>query len=133
MPATVNEQVVDSVTTDNVKTVAGAGSWALAVRQSEYPAHAKFVDSLREKLLSNVIEEKTSVKEAISISKLLKSESEAEFAGLVAQDATGQEVAKVANTTPPETGIAQQLANLSASLSAVLAMLQAQANAPVAK
>jgi hypothetical protein len=109
MPASVNEQVIDSVTTDNVKTVAGSGSWAVAQRQLDYVSHAKRVDIIAEKMLGDFV----------------NSPGQGQLDG-------SQIGAKVANTTPPETGIAQQLANLTASLATVMAMLQTSP-APAAK
>jgi hypothetical protein len=105
MPATVNEQVVDSVTTDNVKTVAGAGAWAAAQMQIAHVTHSKRLDLIAEKMLADFVNSP----------------------GLGQMD-SGQLGQKAANTTPPETGL--DITSLAAQVAAALALLQAQSNGP---
>jgi hypothetical protein len=125
-----DQGILDAVCTDNIKTVAGMGAWALAQVQAAYPGHAAFVQSMREKLLADVTNEKISIKDAIATGSALNDAATAKFAELVGQGSTSQQEEKAALTTPPETGVAAQLSTLAAGLSTVLALLQAQSNGP---
>lgn len=128
MPA--DQGLVDTVASDNIKTVAGQGAWALAALQNQFVKHSTFIDGLREKLMADVVTGKTDVQSAIAASKVMKADAESSLLTDLSQLAAGQESAKVAQTTPPETGVAQQLATLAAAVSSILAMLQAQSNGP---
>ncbi len=105
MPATVNEQIVDSVTSDNVKTVAGMGAWANSQLQAQVVKHQARLDLIAEKMLSDFVNSPS-----------------------LGQLDSGQQGQKAANTTPPETGI--DIQSLAAQLAASLGFLQAQSNGP---
>jgi len=105
MPGTVNEQIVDSVTSDNVKTVAGMGAWANSQIQAGAVKHQARLDLIAEKMLADFVNTPS-----------------------LGQVDVGQQGQKAANTTPPETGM--DLAQIGAQLASLLALLQAQANGP---
>ena len=123
-----DQGIIDSVSTDNIKTVAGQGAWALAARQQDHVGHARFMDGLREKLLSDTILGKVSVADAVGTSQLLKADASNSLLANLDQLSGAQIGQKTANTTPPETGM--DLAQLSAQIATVLALLQAQSNGP---
>lgn len=128
-----DQGVIDAVSTDNIKTVAGQGAWAIAALQNEYVGHSRFMNGMREKLYADVVTGKVSVPEAVGASQLLKADSNSQLLSSLDQLDAAQIGQKTANTTPPETGM--DLAQIAAQLAAVLALLQAQSNgpAPVAK
>lgn len=105
MPATVNEQMVDSVTQDNVKTVAGMGAWANSQLQAQTVKHQARLDLIAEKMLADFVN--TPSLQTVDV---------------------GQQGQKAANTTPPETGL--DIASLAVQLASALASLQAQSNGP---
>lgn len=136
---TGDAQTKDTINTVNLKNlgdmnplVAGLSSQNAVANQqvvqgmvgASLQAHLSNMAALNARTSRFILD--TSAEEAATFFKQMGSNITDQITAL----ASGQQAAKVANTTPPETGIAQQLANMSASLAAVLAFLQAQANGP---
>jgi len=132
------EQTLDTILNTNLKTIAETPAWAMAQKQQNDISHAGRLDKLLEVSLQNLvshqqrsnmlaetyvgkqIENMTSVDpiEATATSKLFHGESDSAMASLLAQLSSGQIGAKIAQSTPPESGVPQGLAQLNAVLSA---------------
>jgi hypothetical protein len=128
------EQTLDTVNNVNIKTVGEEPAWAAAQRQVGSAAHLDRMDRMSEVLFSDLLEHRKHINlltttylgrvcdnassidpvEAISTAKAFKGESDSSITSLLAALAAGQISAKVANTTPPETGITQLFAQLNA-------------------
>jgi hypothetical protein len=114
MAEKVDPQTIDALTLSNVKTIAEAGAFAMAQRFQDEVAHARRVNMMAEAHLGKVLSNFTSADpvEAVTTAKLFKSEAESGLSSLVSQLALGQLGSKVAQSTPPETGVVQLLAQL---------------------
>jgi hypothetical protein len=128
------EQTLDTINNANLKTVGEANAWSIAQKAMNDISHAKRVDSISEVALSNLVahqgrmmqlsemvigkfgENATSMDpiEALSIAKGMRSESDSALTSTLAALSSGQIGAKVAMTTPPETGVTQLFAQLNA-------------------
>ena len=119
----VDAQVIDALTVSNVKTVAESGSFAMGTLFQHQINHARRLDSLSEAHLAKVLNSFASADpvEAVSVSKLFKAESDSAIASLLAQLATGQMEAKLAQSTPGD--IAVELNKVGASVASLQAMI----------
>jgi len=119
----VNEQVVDAVTIGNVKTIAEAGSFAMASLFQHNVNVARRVDSLSEAHLGKVLNTFASVDPvaAVSVSKLFAAETDSSIGSLLAQLSSGQMEAKIAQSTPGD--ISVELNKIGASVASVQGMI----------
>src|SRR5215831_9966526 len=115
--AQVNEQAVDSITIDNVKTVAGAGaesqaslarvvSSALGILVQDSVASAGRRNAMADAAMATVLKSMSEIdpQEAVSVAKTLSSTLPEVLAQLGSAVAALQQIMKGAQTTPPETG-----------------------------
>jgi len=128
------EQTLDTINNTNLKTIAESGAWTTAQKQANDISHAKRTDQLMEVAMQNLVGHQqrlgmlaetyvgaqiitaTSADpvEAVAVAKLFKGESDSAISSLLAQLASGQLGAKIAISTPPESGIPQMLSQLNA-------------------
>jgi len=122
MADAVDLQVKDALTISNVKTVAEAGSVAMANLFQHQTNHARRLDMLAEAHVGKVLNNFAGIdpNEAVATSKLFKGEADSGISSLLAQLASGQVGAKIAQSTPGDVGVEI------AKLSAVVAGVQAQ-------
>jgi len=127
----VDGQVVDAVTISNVKTIAEAGSFAMGSLFQHNVNVARRVDSLSEAHLGAVLNTfaKVDPVEAVATSKLFSGEADSSIASLLAQLATSQMSAKLAQSTPGDLSIeiskiGASLASLQATMGSMVAILQ---------
>jgi hypothetical protein len=119
----VDPQVVDALTIGNVKTVGEAASFAMASLFQHQVNHARRLDSLAEAHLGKVLNSFASVDpvEAVSTAKLFKGESDSAISSILAQLASGQIGAKVAQSTPGD--VAVQISQLGASVASLQGLI----------
>jgi len=119
----VDAQVIDALTVSNVKTVAESASFAMGTLFQHQINHARRLDSLAEAHLGKVLNNFASVDpvEAVSTAKLFKGESDSAVASLLAQLASGQVGAKIAQSTPGDVSV--QISQLGASVSSLQGMI----------
>jgi hypothetical protein len=119
----VDGQVVDAVTISNVKTVGEAASFAMASLFQHNTNVARRVDSLAEAHLGKVLNSFASVDpvESVSVAKLFKGESDSGISSILAQLATGQMEAKLAQSTPGDLSI--ELSKIGSSVSSLQGMI----------
>lgn len=128
------EQTLDTINNSNLKTVGESGAWSNAQKMMNDISHAKRVDSMAEIAMSNLVahqgrmlqlsemvvgkfgENATAIDpiEAMSVAKGFRSESDSALTSTLAALSSGQIGAKVAMTTPPESGVTQLFAQLNA-------------------
>jgi hypothetical protein len=128
MADVVDPQVKDAVTIGNVKTIAEAGSFAMATLFQHQVNHARRLDSLAEAHLGKVLNNFASVDpaEAVATAKLFKGESDSAISSILAQLASGQIGAKTAQSTPGDVSVhISQLGASVASLQGLIAGLVA--------
>jgi hypothetical protein len=128
------ELTLDTINNTNLKTVGEANAWSLAQKAMNDASHASRLDKIAEISLGNLVghqgrmmqlsemvigkfgENATSMDplEAISTSKLIRSESDSALTSVLAALSSGQISAKIAQSTPPtsasDTGFAGLLA-----------------------
>ena len=123
MADAVSPQVVDALTIGNVKTVGEAASFAMASLFQHQVNHARRLDSLAEAHLGKVLKSFASVDpiEAVSTAKLFKGESDSAISSLLAQLASGQVGAKIAQSTPGD--VAVQISQLGASVASLQGLI----------
>jgi len=123
MADAVSPQVVDALTIGNVKTVGEAASFAMASLFQHQVNHARRLDSLAEAHLGKVLNSFASVDpiEAVSTAKLFKGESDSAISSLLAQLASGQVGAKIAQSTPGD--VAVQISQLGASVASLQGLI----------
>lgn len=123
MADAVSPQVVDALTIGNVKTVGEAASFAMASLFQHQVNHARRLDSLAEAHLGKVLNSFASVDpvEAVSAAKLFKGESDSGISSILAQLASGQIGAKVAQSTPGD--VAVQISQLGASVASLQGLI----------
>ena len=119
----VDAQVIDALTVSNVKTVAESASFAMGTLFQHQVNHARRLDSLAEAHLGKVLNNFASVDpvESVSTAKLFKGESDSAVASLLAQLASGQVGAKIAQSTPGD--VAVQISQLGASVASLQGMI----------
>ena len=154
MPDHVNEQVTDAVTMGNVKGLAEMAQTAMGLSVQNAVANQQTVQSAVNAALQNGITMAQnalhdglawsravnarslrfaldqSAQEAAAFEKTLGAEISDRLAEINGALAASQQSAKIANTTPPETGIAQQLASLNAALVTIMESLRSNRPAP---
>jgi len=123
MADAVSPQVVDALTIGNVKTVGEAASFAMASLFQHQVNHARRLDSLAEAHLGKVLNSFASVDpiEAVATAKLFKGESDSAISSLLAQLASGQVGAKIAQSTPGD--VAVQISQLGASVASLQGLI----------
>ena len=123
MAVVVDAQVKDALTIANVKTVGEAASFAMASLFQHQVNHARRLDSLAEAHLGKVLNNFASVDpaEAVATAKLFKGEADSGLSSLLAQLASGQIGAKVAQSTPGD--VAVQISQLGSSVAALQGMM----------
>lgn len=119
----VDAQVKDALTIGNVKTVGEAASFAMASLFQHQVNHARRLDSLAEAHLGKVLNNFASVDpvEAVATSKLFKGEADSGISSLLAQLASGQIGAKVAQSTPGD--VSNEIMKLGSSVAALQGMM----------
>jgi hypothetical protein len=119
----VDGQVIDAVTIGNVKTIAEAGSFAMASLFQHQVNVARRTDSLAEAHLGKVLDSFASVDpvESVSVAKLFKAESDSAIASILAQLDTGSMGAKIAQSTPGD--ISVELSKMGASVASLKGMI----------
>lgn len=119
----VDGQVVDAVTIGNVKTIAEAGSFAMASLFQHNTNVARRVDSLAEAHLGKVLNTFASVDpvESVAVAKLFKGESDSGISSILAQLSSGQMEAKLAQSTPGDINI--ELSKIGASVASLQGMI----------
>jgi hypothetical protein len=127
----VDGSVVDALTIGNVKTIAEAGSFAMASLFQHNTNVARRVDSLSEAHLGKVLESFASADpvEAIAVTKLFKGEADSSIASLLAQLDTAQLATKLAQSTPGDISIelnkiGASVASLQGLMAGVVSILQ---------
>ena len=131
MAEKVDPQVVDALTIGNVKTVGESASFAMASLFQHQVNHARRLDSLAEAHLGKVLNNFASVDpvEAVATAKLFKGEADSGLSSLLAQLASGQIGAKVAQSTPGDISLeinkfGSSVASLQGLIGGLVAMLQ---------
>ena len=163
MPNVLNEQLADATSYGNIKGLADMAQTAMNLSTQNAVANQQGVQAminsnlqnglaLSQSIMANAVNQATAVQaralrflfdtsaeEAVSFTKQIGSDLAGQLAQMGGQLASIQEQAKIANTTPPQTGtggafgadsgsaLNQQLANLSASIAAIEAMLNRKA------
>lgn len=129
-----NSQVVDTISIENLKTVAGASAFAMAqVFQAQSQAlgmqfqnatsHQNRLNLLAEAYVGRALTEAASVDpaEAVATAKLFKGESDSSLLSLLTALSGGQIGAKIGQSTPGD--VAGDIARLSATVAAQSAQL----------
>jgi len=103
----VNEQVVDSVTIANVKTIAEMGAAASGIAMQNAVSHQQAMNQIQLAAVGAIVKGMTEIDPAQAVS-ILKATSGNEVAATIAQLAAAlggsQQAVKAAQTTPPVTG-----------------------------
>jgi hypothetical protein len=94
----VNEQVVDSITMDNAKVVGGGPAGYFSTLAQAHSAHLSRLNMIAETALQNGI----SISQAATASAI-KSLTELDAVEAMSNAVIGQQGAKLAQSTPPET------------------------------
>jgi hypothetical protein len=151
MPNSVNEQLADQTTYSNLKSSNDMAITAMNLSTENAVANQQVVQAminanlqngltLAQHAMAGAIQQLTAV-QTIAVKRLFDTTIEQAMAtteqinadmakNLAAYSATlsaGQQEAKIAQSTPPESAVAAMLANLAASISAIETMLKAQA------
>jgi hypothetical protein len=123
MADVVDPQVKDALTIGNVKTVGEAASFAMASLFQHQVNHARRLDSLAEAHLGKVLNNFAAIDpaEAVATAKLFKGESDSAISSLLAQLASGQIGAKVAQSTPGDVSV--EISKLGASVASLQGMI----------
>ena len=123
MAEKVDASVVDALTIGNVKTVGEAASFAMASLFQHQVNHARRLDSVAEAHLGKVLNNFATVDpaEAVATAKLFKGEADSGISSLLAQLASGQIGAKVAQSTPGD--ISVEISKLGASVSSLQGLI----------
>ena len=102
----VDQGIVDSVATANMKTGAEMGSHSLGLAMENAVAHQQAMFQIRELAIGNLAKAMTEIdtEQAVSMLKATSgNEVAAQIASLAAALASGQQQTKAAQTTPPVT------------------------------
>jgi hypothetical protein len=123
MADAVDSQVKDALTIGNVKTVGEAASFVMASLFQHQVNHARRLDSLAEAHLGKVLNNFASVDpaEAVATAKLFKGESDSGISSILAQLASGQVGAKIAQSTPGDVSV--EISKLGASVASLQGMI----------
>ena len=106
MAESVNPQITDAVSTDNVKTIAGAPAFYAQLAMGNAVSHQQAMNQILIAATGNITRRLTELDpaEAVSILKTATgSDVGALLANLLAVLSSGQEAVKTAQTTPPVT------------------------------
>jgi len=122
MAEKADPQVIDALTIANVKTVAEAGSVAIANLFQHQTNHAHRTDMLAEAHLARVLN-------TVATSKLFQGEADSGLASLLSQLVVGQMGTKIGQSTPGDFGIevaklSAGFANVSAQLGSLIVLVQ---------
>ena len=104
---TIPESINESLAINSVSTIAVSASMAMANLYQHQVNHARRVDSLTEASLAAVLKDFVSADpmEVLSIGKLFKGEADSSIVSLLAQLGAGQQMAKVAQSTPGDVAV----------------------------
>lgn len=103
----VNETIVDTISIDNVKTIAEMGAQAAGLSMQNAVAHQQAMQQLQIAAVGSIVKNITEMDpaQAVSILKATSgNEVASQIAALAAAIGGGQQVVKGAQTTPPVTG-----------------------------
>ena len=122
--AVCSEQVVDCLTIENLKNIAGASSAAQAVIYQDQAAHRNRVNVLAESLLAKACHkiQDLDMSDAVAQNALNRGGADAGIASLLAAISAGSVMNKTVAITPPETGVSRAFGDL-AALGALIASL----------
>jgi len=145
VPTSLNEQITDAISTGNAKVLADMSQSAMGLSIQNAVASQQHVQTIANTALQGFVTLQqtliaqaakrlldTSAEEAVSFTKEVGADLQDKVAQLGTSLASVQQDVKAANTTPPETGIAQQLATLAATITAIQAQLATVQPAPKA-
>ena len=131
MAETVDPQVKDALTFNNVKTIGEAGSFYVAQMFGNATSHQHRLDMLAEGYIGRCLNTMASIDpvEAVATAKMFKGESDSSIATLLAQLSAGQMGAKSAQSTPGDlsleiTKIGASVASLQSVIGTLVAILQ---------
>ncbi len=149
MPGTLNEQVVDQITTTNAKGLADMAQTAMGLSTQNAVANQQQVQAIQNASLQGYLTIHqtltalaakrlldTSAEEAVAFTKQIGSDLQDKINNIGAALAGVQEDVKIAQTTPPQTGtggafgsdagtaLLQQLANIQAVLQGLEAKIR---------
>ena len=100
------DSTVETLNTVNLKTVGEAAAFAVALAYQNAVAHQGAMNLIREAAVGSIIKNMTEVDptQAMAVLKMTTgNDSAAQISSLLAAIASGQQAAKVAQTTPPVT------------------------------
>jgi len=131
MAETVDPQVKDALTINNVKTIGESGAFFVAQQYGNKTSSQHRLDLLAEGFIGQMLNTAATVDptESVSVAKLFKSESDSSIATLLAQLSAGQMGSKIAQSTPGDlsleiTKIGASVASLQSVISSLVAILQ---------
>ena len=131
MATKVDPQVVDALTIGNVKTVGESASFAMASLFQHQTNVARRTDSLAEAHLGKVLNSFATVDpvQSVATAKLFKGEADSSIQSILAQLASSQMGAKIAQSTPGDIAIevnklGSSVASLQGTIGGLVAMLQ---------
>lgn len=112
----VNASVVDALTIANTKTVAEAAAFALAQTYQDVTDDARRVHLMGEAHIGKYLHQQVTIDpvEAVANTILFRGMSDSGISSILGQLATGQIATKVAISTPPESGVTGQIAQMMA-------------------
>ena len=132
MADVVDASVLDTVNTASTNGIAQAGSFAFGNRYNDDVGCAKISGSIAEahlgKMLKNI--SGTEAAHAAASAKLFSGEANSAIASLLAQLASGQIGSKVAQSTPPESGVSSILGQMVALISSAAVQAKAAQSTP---
>ena len=112
----VNESVVDSLTIENLKNIAGASAAAQAVIYQDQAAHRNRVNVLAESLLAKACHkiQDLDISDAVAQNTVNRGGADAGLPSLMSYIAMAAQQNKTVAITPPETGVSRAFADLAA-------------------
>jgi len=112
-------QVIDALTIGTVKTTAESASLAMANLFQNQANVARRIDSLTEACLGKMLKKFafTNPIEAVSVAKIFQGESDSSIGSLLAQLSSGQESAKIAQSTPGD--LASEISKMGAAVASL--------------
>lgn len=102
----ISEEVREAVASTNFKSLGEGPSFYANLAMGDSVAHQRGVNTIRESALGSIVKSLTESDptEAVSVLKMLSGNDQAQqLQSLLAAIASGQQVVKTAQSTPPET------------------------------
>lgn len=136
MPASVSEQIVDSITMTNAKSILDATPAAVqlstqnavsqqqtlnAIQNTALQGFVSLTHALFAKAAKSILDE--SAQDAVNNAKTIASDTQDKINNLGSAIASVQQDLKGAQSTPPESAVAAQINDLATTLAAVQAQL----------